>query len=169
MPVNQRFDIKHVSRNLVFVLDMFDRRLDHGFQLVFQFFRVTVFHEKFHDLGLDLHAFAVSGWIYQRTKDVAEIAQDRAEHPYFLVEHVEHVLFYRAPRSHVKDMDYFGSLSEPVNATDALLDAHGVPRDIEIDEGIGDLKVQAFGPCIAAEKDVLLVPELLDRLVALDR
>ena len=54
----------------------------------------------------------------------------------------------------VHDANARESLPEPVDAANALLDAHGVPRHVVIDDGAAELEVEAFGGGVRAKKDV---------------
>ena len=71
----------------------------------------------------------------------------------------------------VLDMDLLVALADPVDAPDPLLDPHGVPRHVVVDEDPAGLKVEAFARGLGAQQqlDGLSLPKLLlDRLLALE-
>ena len=61
------------------------------------------------------------------------------------------------------------ALADAVDAADALLDLGRVPGQVEVDQVVGGLEVQALGRGIGADQDVdLAAQEALLDLLALD-
>ena len=56
----------------------------------------------------------------------------------------------------VDNPDAWVALSKAVNAPDALLHSHRVPRHVVVDQGAAELEVQAFGGGIRAQQNVSL-------------
>ena len=59
------------------------------------------------------------------------------------------------------DGDGFALLPVAVQSTDPLLDTHGVPRQVVVDEHVAELKIQALATDLGREQDVNGIPRLL--------
>ena len=59
------------------------------------------------------------------------------------------------------------NLADPVDAADALLDCHRVPRNVEIDERVAELQVASLAAQFTAQQDRHTVPERGDRRILL--
>src|SRR2546428_10412079 len=69
------------------------------------------------------------------------------------VQHLEHVFLDAAGEAEVKNIDLTG-LSNAVNAADPLFDRYRVPREVEINDRVAELKIAAFASGFAGEQDL---------------
>jgi hypothetical protein len=97
--------------------------------------------------------------LVQAAEDGADLAHHQLEHGNFFVEQEEHLLLQRAACHQIED-EHFAALSDAVNAADALLDRHGIPRHIEIDQRVAELDVAALAPGLRAQQHRHALAEL---------
>ena len=60
-------------------------------------------------------------------------------------------------------------LAQTMEAADALLDFHGIPRQVEIDQATGKLEVPPLGAAVGQEQGAAALAELLGDGLALRR
>src|SRR5258708_129062 len=66
---------------------------------------------------------------------------------YVLHQSPDDVVFKSAAQCDVVDADVGVVRSEPLDATNALLDYHRVPRKVVVHQHVGNLKIDTFGAC----------------------
>jgi hypothetical protein len=83
---------------------------------------------------------------------LSQIAEQRFDFPDnhlkhidFIFQDIEDVVFQCLAHREIKDKDV-PVLTDPVQPADALLDPHGIPREIEIDQSIAKLQVSTLAP-----------------------
>src|SRR5215210_3949710 len=98
--------------------------------------------DRFGELALIIHL----------AEYLPDLADDQLEHVDLLVEDAQHVLFKRAARDRVEDED-FARLADAVDAADALLNRHRVPRQVEVDERVAELQVAPLAARLGREQE----------------
>jgi hypothetical protein len=56
------------------------------------------------------------------------------------------------------DRAHYVRLPDAINAADALFDPHGIPRHVEVDDDVAELKVQAFAASIGRDQNANVSP-----------
>src|SRR5579885_37749 len=77
---------------------------------------------------------------------------------------MQHLLLDRATGDEIEH-EHFPLLADAVDTADALLDRHGVPWHVEIDEGVAELEIASLAPGFGGNQDRYLIPERSDRSV----
>ena len=75
-----------------------------------------------------------------------------------ILQHVAHAKFHAVGKKEI-DGAHHGLLPDAIHAANALLDAHGIPGDVEIDDDVAELEVQAFAAGIGGNQDAHLLGE----------
>src|SRR5579862_3677114 len=79
----------------------------------------------------------------EAAKDRPYLADYELEHRYLLVQQLQDALLQGATADQVEYI-HLTSLPNPVDAPDALLDRHRIPRHVEIDHSVAELDVAAL-------------------------
>src|SRR5207249_10057006 len=109
--------------------------------------------------GPDVHQDLLEGFrVVRAAEDEVQFPDHELEHVDLLVEEGDHVLFDRVPRPEVHDVDLAG-LPEAVDPPDPLLDLQRVPREVEVDHGVGELKVAPLPSRLRAQEDAAPLAE----------
>src|SRR5215210_7960353 len=98
--------------------------------------------DRFGELALIVHL----------AEYLPDLADDQLEHVDLLVEDAQHMLFKRAARDRVEDED-LARLPDAVDAADALLNRHRVPRQVEVDERVAELQVAPLAARFGGEQE----------------
>src|SRR6266436_4026670 len=83
-------------------------------------------------------------------------------HLQFFHQSADDVLLEGASQNHIKNADAAVFRGEPLNATDALLYDHRVPRKVVIHKHIGNLQIDALGPRFGGHDHIDLRRALLE-------
>src|SRR4051812_3583066 len=85
-------------------------------------------------------------------EDRADLADHQLEHRYLLVQQLQQLLLERVAGDEVEHED-LAALPDAIDAPDALLDRHRIPRHVEIDQGVAELDVAALAARLRAQED----------------
>ena len=91
-------------------------------------------------------------------QDRPDLADHQLEHGDLLVEQMQHLLLERAA-GHEIEHEHLALLADAIDAADALLDRHRIPRHVEIDQRVAELDVAAFAARLGAKQHRHLVAE----------
>ena len=98
-----------------------------------------------------------------------QAAHHRLEEADAASERAVHVRLDRSLVMQVDDANDRMLLAEPVDASDALLDPHRIPRHVVVDEGSAELEIEALRGGVGAEQNVSLAkPKTALRVVPAD-
>ena len=108
--------------------------------------------------------------LLDRPEDRVEAADRVDEDSDAVLQHLEYALLDRSLDRQVDDRDGM-ALPDPVDAADALLDAHRVPRQVVVDHRVAELEVAALAAGLGGDQDPRsrLVTEGGDGIVLLCR
>ena len=100
-----------------------------------------------------LHGEIFKGFAaFEVAKDEVELADYQLEHADLAGEEVDDVGLDGFVAAQVED-GHILVLAEAVQAADALLDAHGVPRQVVVDQLVAELEIAALGAAFGADHD----------------
>ncbi len=99
-------------------------------------------------------------------EDHLDLTRNQLEQIQLLVEHLQDVLLQAASQTEVEH-EHLTGLSDPVHASDPLLELHRIPRQIVIDHRPAELEVAALASDFARDEDVSVVFELFHRPIFL--
>src|ERR1039458_10796793 len=93
--------------------------------------------------------------------DTGQLCQDRLQAANYALEQVDataegevHVRLDRAFVVEIDDADLGVLLAKAVDTPDALLDAHGIPGHVVVDQGAAELEVEALGGGVGTKEHV---------------
>ena len=86
-------------------------------------------------------------------------------HRELFFQHLSHTVFNRVCYDKIENL-HISRLPDTIHTTAALFDLHRIPRQIVVDDDIRELQVQAFATGVSRNKDVRVVPEFPERIVA---
>src|ERR1035438_1447904 len=81
--------------------------------------------------------------IVEAAQDGVHLAHDEFEHIDLVVQHAQQVFLDCARLAEIED-EHVVFLADAMDAADALLQPHGVPRQVEVDHSVGELEVAAL-------------------------
>ena len=88
-------------------------------------------------------------------EDRLQLADGVLEDPDPIHDPLDDVGLDRAGRVEVEDRQLLLGLADPVDAADALLDLHRVPRQVVVDDGRAELEVETLAGHPRREQDVV--------------
>lgn len=97
----------------------------------------------------------------QMSQDRLDLADDHLEHVDLAVEDIDDVVLNSVLHGKIEDKDVAG-LADPVKSSDPLLDPHGVPREVEVDDGVAELKIPALSAGLRGDENRNVAPERRD-------
>ena len=97
---------------------------------------------RVHDIGCLVHA---------------ELLSDDGE---LFFQHLPNAVLHRVFQHEVESTNHV-LLADTIHATDPLLDPHRVPRHVEVDDDVAELKVQTFATCIRRNQHARVLGECL--------
>ena len=80
-------------------------------------------------------------------------------------QHVAHAKFHAVGKQEIDGADH-RLLANTIHAANTLLDPHGIPRDVEINNDVAKLKIQAFATGIGGNENADFLGECLLHLLA---
>jgi hypothetical protein len=96
--------------------------------------------------------------LIERPEDGIHLAHHQLEHVDLVVQHAQKLLFDGAFLVEIENED-IPALTDAVHAAHALFDAQGIPRQVEVDDGIGELEIAPFAARSGREQHTRLVAE----------
>src|SRR5258706_5142631 len=99
-------------------------------------------------------------------EDLLHFPHHQLEHADLAIQDLEHVCLERAARDQVHHA-HGVLLAQPVDAADPLLEPHGIPGQVIVDDDARELEIPALPSRLGADQHLLVVAEVLERLLFL--
>src|SRR6516165_9875716 len=87
----------------------------------------------------------------EAAQDRPHLADHEFEHRELLIEQMQDLLLQGAT-GHEVEHEHLALLADAIDASDALLDRHRIPRHVEIDQGVAELDVATFAARLGAKQ-----------------
>ena len=86
-------------------------------------------------------------------EDRLQLPETVLEQPYPLVQLHQDPLLHGSPRHEREDREYLGLLPETVDPADPLLDHHGIPRQVVVDQVVAELEIQPLAADLGRDQN----------------